>query len=174
MARTAWEKKKSFCLCSAILATLRSPRPLCSAVLFRMSGCASCSTHFSFSFRLGHCTVARLRFTAEPGCASFSLWNSACFTDLGLVKLLRLSRLRHFGSTAQWPLQLFCFVLLWHLSSRFCTPDLHAISGHIIPQSMDALAHEFDLAACSHPSSIFHRSFLLANSSLICFNLLLN
>ena len=34
-----------------------------------------------------------------------------------------------------------------------------------IPQSFDALAHEFDLAACSHLSSIFHRSFLSANSS---------
>ena len=34
-----------------------------------------------------------------------------------------------------------------------------------IPQRFDALAHEFDLAACSHLSSIFHRSFLPANSS---------
>ena len=34
-----------------------------------------------------------------------------------------------------------------------------------IPQSFDALADEFDLEACSHLSSIFHRSFLPANSS---------
>ena len=40
-------------------------------------------------------------------------------------------------------------------------------------QSFDALAHEFDLAACSHLSSIFHRSFLSANSSSLT-NLLLN
>ncbi len=37
-----------------------------------------------------------------------------------------------------------------------------------IPQSLDALAHEFVLAACSHLSSIFHRSFPFANLSLIC------
>ena len=52
-----------------------------------------------------------------------------------------------------------------HLSSRFCTPDSRVFPGRIIPQSVDALAHEFDLQARSHPSSIFHRTFLSAYSS---------
>ena len=58
--------------------------------------------------------------------------------------------------------------IVWHLSSRFRTSDSRAIPGLFIPQSFDALAHEFNLAECSHLAFIFHRSFLPANSSLIC------
>ena len=101
--------------------------------------------------------------------------------DLSLVKLLWLSRLRHTGFTArllEGPQLLFLCLIL--LALRPPVPSLSGTSRRgfvhltlvpfpdFIPQSFDALAHEFDLAACSHLSSIFHRSFPFANSSLIC------
>ena len=89
--------------------------------------------------------------------------------DLGLVKLLRLSRLSTtvslHDSSRGLNLLLFCFLIL--LALRPSVSLLSGISRHgfvhltllpfpdFIPQRNDALAHEFDLAAHLHLHSFF-------------------
>ncbi len=84
----------------------------------------------------------------------------------------------------------FCLWIVWLLFLLALRPPFPSSSGtsrhgsvhqtlvplpDFVPQSYDALAHEFDLPACSHFQQLFIRPPLSVNSSLLlirCFALL--
>ena len=97
-------------------------------------------------------------FTFPPGaCRSVVLLFVFGFCCLGVLCLLLCLFCKCWEGVLTIPRRV--------LDDRQCfTARSARLKKKIIPQRFDALVHEFDLTACSHLSSIFHRSFLSANS----------